>query len=294
MDKELKILELADYKEYIEYEDCSCYLIVNNNIEEYNCMFGFVKLTENFENVKQLFNKVEKRAKELGFKNIIGPVNYTTWMSYRWAINNFDVKYYPDCNNAEYYVKYIRKLGYKELYTYRSAHIDMNNKLYFMGDAVYKLKLAEGYEFKFFKGEEGYKIVKDIYDISIDAFKGSYLYSDIPFEYFNEIYLEWTKKIEDIVMYVAYKEGKPIGYIMGYINPYNKNEIIAKTSAVLKEYQQHKVYVALLFLGCKYAKEIGYKDMVYHFQCEQKNTFQRFDDNIESDEKKYAVFVKEL
>lgn len=294
MNKELEILNLAEYKEYIEYMDCSCYLIVNKQMDEYKCMFGFVNLSNNFENTKELFNRVEKRAKELGYKNIIGPVNYTTWMSYRWATNNYDVKYFPDCDNQAYYIDYINRLGYKELYTYRSVHIDMNNPLYFMGEAIYKQKLSEGYEFKFFKGKEVYDIVNDIYNISIDAFEGSLLYSKIPFEYFGAIYLEWTKKIEDIVIYVAYKDGKAIGFVMGYVNPYNKNEFISKTSAVLKEYQKHKVYVALLYLGCKYVKELGFSEMVYHFQCEQRGTFQRFDSTIESNEKRYAVYIKEL
>lgn len=96
------------------------------------------------------------------------------------------------------------------------------------------------------------------------------------------------------MIYVAYKDGKAIGFVMGYVNPYNKNEFISKTSAVLKEYQKHKVYVALLYLGCKYVKELGFSKMVYHFQCEQKGTFQRFDSTIESNEKRYAVYIKEL
>lgn len=294
MNKELEILNLADYKEYMEYEDCSCYLIVNKQIKEYQCMFGFVNLSENFENVKGLFDKTERRAKELGYNHIIGPLNYTTWMSYRWAINNYNVKYYPDCNNEKYYTDYITKLGYKELYTYRSAHVDMNNPLYFMGKQIYDQKISEGYEFKFYKGKDVYEVVKDIYDISIDAFEGSLLYSKIPFEYFSTIYLEWTRKIEDVVMYIAYKENKAIGYVMGYINPYNKNEFISKTSAVLKEYQKNKVYVALLYLGCKYVKELGFDKMVYHFQCEQRSTFKKFDGDIESNEKRYAMYIKEL
>ena len=34
--------------------------------------------------------------------------------------------------------------------------------------------------------------------------------------------------------------------------------------------------------------------MLYHFQCEQKETFRRFDEDVEDNEKRYAVYVKEL
>lgn len=292
MNKELKVLELADYCEKFVVEDALGYLIVNKNIEKYQCMFGFIKLPNNIETVKKLFNLIEKKAQELGFRNIIGPINYTTWMSYRWALNNYDLKLYPDCDNPKYYVDFIKELGYKELYTYRSAFINVNNKLYDIGQIIYNQKIDEGYEFKFFYGKDVYEQAWDVYNISINAFQGSYLYSEIPYDYFKQIYLEWTKKV-DVVLYIAYKDDKAIGYVMGYLNPYS-NDFISKTSAVLKEYQNNKVYVALLYLGVKYIKELGFDKMVYHFQCEQKKTFQRFDKDIESNEKRYAIFIKEF
>lgn len=292
MDKELEILKLADYYEEFKINDAHAYLIINKKIKEHPCMFGFVTLPNDFNTSQELFNKIEAKAKQLGYKDIIGPLNYTTWMSYRFATNNFDFKLYPDCTNPKYYVDFVKKLGYQELYTYRSAYINMKNKLYDIGELVYKEKLKEGYEFKTFIGEEAYDLAKDVYNISIDAFEGSYLYSEIPFECFEQIYLEWTKKIK-LILIVAYKDDKAIGYVMGYENPFSK-DFISKTSAVLKSYQKHKVYVALLYLGCKYVLNLGYDKMIYHFQCEQRETFQRFDKMIESNEKNYAIYIKEL
>lgn len=292
MEKELEILKLADYYEEFTEEEAKAYLIINKNITEHPCMFGFVSLPEDYEISKKLFTKIENKARELGYKDIVGPLNYTTWMSYRFAVNNFDFKLYPDCTNPKYYIDYIKKMGYRELYTYRSAYIDMKNKLYDIGELVYKQKLKEGYEFIQYNSKEVYDHAKDIYNISVDAFKDSFLYSEIPFECFEQIYLEWTKNV-DMVLIIAYKDKKAIGYVMGYENPYSK-DFISKTSAVLKEYQNNKVYVALLYLGCKYVLNLGYDKMIYHFQCEQRKTFQRFDNNIESNEKNYAIFIKEL
>ena len=93
---------------------------------------------------------------------------------------------------------------------------------------------------------------------------------------------------------MVYKNRKPVAFEMGYLNPYNKKEFIAKTVAVKKKYQGHKLYFALLYLGCKYIKKLGLNEVVFHFQCEQKDSFRRFDNRVESKEKKYAIFVKEL
>ena len=294
MNKELEILKLADYAEKIEYKEASCYLIINKKLKEHQCMFGFVNLPEDFATVRKLFNKVEQRAKELGYDEIIGPMNYDTWMSYRWALNDYGVRYFPDCENPRYYVDYIKKLGYKELYTYRSAHVKIYNKLYWLGKIISVKKKLEMFKFEFVDGEAAYSKVKEIFEISTDAFCEAYLYSKIPFKYFERIYLEWIKKIDNVAVYMVYKDGEPIAFEMGYLNPYNKKEFITKTIAVKKKYQGRKLYVALLYLGCKYVKSLGLDEVIFHFQCEQKSSFKRFDGDIESREKRYAMFVKEL
>lgn len=293
MEKELKILELADYSEQFIQGDSSAYLIINKNIADHPCMFGFTKLSKNKKEATQLFKKIEAKAKQLGYKDIVGPLNYTTWMSYRWALNNYDMKLIPDCDNPSYYIDYIKDLGYDELYTYRSAMVKVKNPLYALGKIAYESKLKEGYNFKLYRGKEAYDLVKDIYEISLDAFAGSYLYSEIPFEYFDQVYLSWTRDL-DLSMFVAFNpEGRAVGYVVGYMSPDGKM-FISKTSAVLKEYQKNKVYTALLYLGSKYVQDLGFDEMLYHFQCEQRGTFKRFDNKIESNEKRYAIFKKDL
>ncbi len=294
MDKELEILKLADYSEKIEVGDASCYLIVNKKQKEHECMFGFAKLSEDFEVTKKLFAKLENKAKKLGYKEIIGPMNYDTFMSYRWATNEFGARYYPDCDNPKYYVEFIKRLGYVELYNYRSAHIKIDNKLYFAGRFLSVKKRAEGFRFEFSNGKKAYDKVKEIFDISVDAFNDAYLYSPIPFEVFEKIYLTWVKKINDVAVYMVYKNNEPVAFEMGYLNPYNKKEFIVKTIAIKKKYQGCKLSLALLYLGCKHVKKLGLNEVVYHFQCIEKKNFKRFDGDIESKEKKYAIFRKDL
>lgn len=292
MEKELEILSLADYYEQFSVNGCSAYLIINKKMNDHQCLFGFTQLSENFDDAKAMFSEIEKRAKELGYKELVGPVNYCSWMSYRWAISNYETKLFPDCTNPPFYVDYIKQLGYRELYTYRSACIDINNPLYAVGEQLLSQKIDEGFTFEFYKGASAYALAQDVFSISQEAFAGSYLYCDIPKEYFEKLYLSWTKDIE-LIMYVAFYKGEPVGYVMGYDSPYG-NCFISKTSAVKPEFQKHKIYTALLYLGCKYVIDMGYKDMMYHFQCEQKDSFRRFEKNIESNEKRYAVFIKEL
>lgn len=292
MDAELAILNLADEYELFEYKDAKAYLIINKKLEQHKCLFGFAVFPNDISVAGELFGRIERRAKEMGFSSIVGPVNYCTWMSYRWAISRHDLKFFPDCTNPEYYPQIIKELGYKELYTYRSAFVKLHNPLFSVGEQAYRQKCKEGFTFGFYEGEKVYQLSKEIFEISKNAFRGSYLYCDIPYAYFEKLYLSWTKKV-NIGLYVAYYNGEPVGYVMGYENPYS-HTFISKTCAVKKEYQKQQVYVALLYLGAQYVLKKGYEQTVYHFQCEQRDTFQRFAPSIESNEKRYAVYIKEL
>ncbi len=257
-------------------------------------MFGFVNLPEDFETTKKLFEKVENKARKLGYSEIIGPLNHNTWMSYRWATDNYGWVLFPDCTNPPYYVDFIKRLGYSELYTYRSAMIKIDNPLYKIGSTTLSEKENEGFSFERYDGTECLPILHDLYDVTRNAFLGTELYSDIPYEYFEKLYASKILKIKDLIIYVARnQQKKPIGYVLGYPN-LDKSIFVAKSSAVVKEYQSHGVYVALLYLGLKYMKGLGYSETLFHFQCEQRKTFKRFPAEYESKEKHYAVFKKEL
>ena len=292
MEREKGILQLADYYEKFEVGDSSAYLIINENMRDYKAMFGFAELSDKKDEWEELFHLIEEKAKALGYNALVGPLNYSTWMSYRWAVSRFDLRFFPDCTNPSFYPDYIKELGYRELYTYRSAEIAIKNPLNEVGEQIYNEKRAEGYHFVTFEGEEALSQVKEVYEISKDAFSDALLYSDIPYEVFEKLYLSWVKEIS-ISLIIAYKGEEAIGYVFGYDSLFGK-DFISKTSAVKKEYQKQKIYLALLYLGSELVKNKGYDTMIYHFQCEQKENFRRFAEGVEGNEKRYAVYVKEF
>lgn len=292
MNEELEILKLADYSELFEDGNARAYLIINSKMADHQCLFGFVSLPEDFEAAKRLFGRIEKRAREMGYCEIIGPINYCTWLSYRFALDRYDMKLYPDCDNPSYYVDYLRRLGYDEFLTYRSARVKIRNPLYEVGKKSFEEKRSQGIIFKYYDGEEALSKAREIYEISCDAFENAWLYSELPFEYFERIYLTWVKKI-NIQLFVAYKNDRAIGFAMGYKNPF-ADDFVSKTSAVKTAFQNQQIFAALLYFGSCFIEKMGFNDMIYHFQCEQKPDFKRFDKKYESDEKRYALFKKEL
>ena len=147
MEREKGILQIADYYEKFEVGNSSAYLIINENMRDYKAMFGFTELSDKKDEWKELFRLIEEKAKALGCSALVGPLNNSTWMSYRWAISRFDLRYYPDCTNPTFYHDYIKELGYRELYTYRSAEIAIKNPLNEVGEQIYNEKKGRGLSF---------------------------------------------------------------------------------------------------------------------------------------------------
>lgn len=292
MDREIDILQLADGYEKFEEGNSSAYLIINKKIRDYQALFGFAKLSPDKGEWRELFHRMEEAAMALGHKTLVGPVNYSTWLSYRWAISRFDLSLFPDCDNPPFYPEYIEELGYRKLYTYRSAEIRIANPLNEPGAKALAEKEGQGYHFVAYEGEEALLHATSVYEISREAFSDAPLYSDIPYAVFETLYLSWVKKLH-ISLIIAYYGKDAVGYVFGYESPLGR-DFISKTSAVKKAHQKHGLYLALLHLGSELVSSKGYDTMFYHFQCEQKQTFRRFESSIEAREKRYAVYMKEL
>ena len=127
-----RILDLCDfYKEYV-YKDASVVLMTNKNQLEYQHLFSFLNLSKDTQTNKALFDQMEQDAKSLGFKNIVGPINYSTWFDYRLPIDNFDKTFIPDIKGTEQEVTFLKENGYNYLYTYASTLANINKRLEFI------------------------------------------------------------------------------------------------------------------------------------------------------------------
>ena len=291
--KNQQILDLCDfYKEYL-YEDASVALMVNNNQKEYKCLFGFLNLSETLENNIEVFKQLECDATNLGFKNVVGPVNYSSWFDYRLPIDNFDKTLIPDIKGNKKDIDTLKFLGYKPLYTYASTMSKINTRLEALSK---KAKLPTNTKDTFICGKEVFDYAPLIFDASKEAFKEGYLYSDVPYYAFNDIYMGWLKKLPfDIDLYMINDSitNKLIAYGICYFDKLN-NTYVCKTAAVLSKHQKTQVVMCLVKVVFERARYYNAPSILYHFQNEQKNTLSAFWRGYEIYKKRYALFKKEL
>lgn len=288
-----KILDLCDYYEEFRCNDASVILLINNKQKEYKHLFGFLNFSSDFNNNKNVFEQLELKAKKLNIKSLVGPIDFCTWFDYRLPIDNFDTKFIPDINGKKEDVETLSKLGYNYLYTYASTVSTINQKLMHLSS---KITLDQSLYDELIVGGNVFNYIEEIFDLSKECFKDAYLYSDVPFDKFNDIYVKWLKNLPfDIDLYMLRKKESSIlvAYGICYYD-YINNLYVCKTIGIKQQYQNSKIVMHLAKIVFERANYHKASKILYHFQNEQKNTLSAFWRNNVVLKKRYAMFIKNI
>src|SRR5690606_13595746 len=84
-------------------------------------LVGVYEAQENEEAVRQLFQAIEKRAKEQGVDFLIGPMNGSTWENYRFHDHPEKPLFIVALKHEPYYAKQWKSIGFEPIAHYDSA-----------------------------------------------------------------------------------------------------------------------------------------------------------------------------
>lgn len=291
----LKNLDDNRFKYVESRDDCYCVLMKNPDILEDVLFFGFISFPNNLRVVEDLFKKMELSAKSFSEKKLVGPINFSTWFSYRWMTKGFNkTKVYNEPSNQEYVPDFARKFGFKEYARYYSTLVKSNDIRYGYYKDKYKKILKKGYSFKRYSGLKIYFALRYIYEISIDSFFENPFYSSISFKDFKSIYVSGFNNkvnIQPVVDLCFYKK-EPVGFLFTFKNHYSDDILVWKTIGIKRKYQNNNIGSAFRFITHKTALEKKCSNVLYHLTYE-KNIVRNFinDGKIL---KEYALFFKNI
>ncbi len=250
-------------------------LIHNKNGADY---FGFVNY------VDQDFVKVIYQLKEFCRGHLIGPIDGNTFYPYRFATDNFDVLFYPDCNNGKQVVELFQTHGFAFKQFYVSTIATVNERMWKLSK---KAKLPKGYTVKLVSGTEAFQYLDDIYQLTIDAFAEADYYEEIPKQDFVELYM---KNIEDVVpdMTLFFFDNQLVGYNFCYEDPL-KRYYVCKTTAIKKEHRNNNLVMLMVDYSYSMLVAKGYKYALHHFQNDTTKTLQGIFRGHEVLQKHYAL-----
>ena len=267
---------------------------------------GNVNIHEKYrKNEEQLFNKIFEELKKEGIETIIGPLNGTTWNTYRYVTEKGNGRpFLMEPWNEDYSVSLFEKLGFKPLAGYISTvmeGMDSDGRRN-LNKKIEKLKKFDYYKdirVESAENKDLLTVLNKVYDLTVEAFKNNFLYSKLEREIFLRMYLSYEDKIIKKFFKMLYLKDELIGYVFG-IPDYTElgykgkiDTIILKTIAVSPEYNGKGMGYILINSLVEEAEKEGYENVIYALMHES-NVSKNIGLLLGNILRKYTLFIKEL
>ena len=267
---------------------------------------GNVNIYEKYrKDEEQLFNKVFEELKKEGIETIIGPLNGTTWNTYRYVTEKGSRKQFLlEPWNEDYSVSLFEKLDFKHLAGYISTVMEgMNSD----GRKNLNKKIEKLKKFDYYKdirvesaeNKDLLTVLNKVYDLTVEAFKNNFLYSELEREIFLKMYLSYEDKIIKKFFKMLYFKDELIGYVFG-IPDYTElgykgkiDTIILKTIAVSPEYNGKGMGYILINSLVEEAEKEEYENVIYALMHES-NVSKNIGLLLGNVLRRYTLFIKEL
>ena len=267
---------------------------------------GNVNILEKYrKNETEIFNQIFESLKKDGIETIIGPLNGTTWNTYRYVTDKgHRSPFLMEPWNEDYYVELFEKIGFKPLTYFISTIMENMNPVQrgHLSKKIEKLKKFNYYKnitVKSAENEDLMAVLNKVYDLTIEAFKNNFLYSELDREIFLKMYMSYEDKIVKKFFKMLYLKDELIGYVFGipdYAELQYKEKIetmILKTIAISPRYNGKGMGYILIDELVKEAELSGYKNVIYALMHE-KNISKNIGSLLGDELRRYALFIKEL
>ena len=267
---------------------------------------GNVNIHEKYrKNEEQLFNKVFEELKKEGIEIIIGPLNGTTWNTYRYVTEKGSRRQFLlEPWNEDYSVSLFEKLGFKPLAGYISTVMEgmdsdgrrnLNKKI----EKLKKFDYYKDIKVESAENKDLLTVLNKVYDLTVEAFKNNFLYSELEREIFLKMYMSYEDKIIKKFFKMLYLGDELIGYVFG-IPDYAElgykgkiDTIILKTIAVSPIYNGKGMGYILINSLIEEAEKEGYENVIYALM-HQSNVSKNIGLLLGNMLRKYTLFIKEL
>lgn len=178
--------------------------------EDDTAYLGFFDAYDNLSAVQTMFSVVENKAKVDGKSRIIGPIDASIYINYRFKTDRFDKIYTSEPYNKEYYPRLWTQSGYKIKDKYMSNQLrqvqqkDIDERL-----ARINMRFQErNYLFTELNKKTFISQLEDIYELMMDLYSDFTGYKRITKEQFVILFSSLQHILDFSMTKLAYKDNK--------------------------------------------------------------------------------------
>jgi hypothetical protein len=259
----------------------------------------------NTDAMGDLLRHVDHWSEANGVSKILGPMIYNTWFPYRAKIYNqlvnqngdgqVDYPWEPHQPRGD--EKAWENHGYQIVETYATRALNGLSEFTSRQLPALELSIEQGFSAHSFsslmgKPTDRIRLLNDLFDLTMESFKGAFLFLPISREQFHQLYVAGLSEIRDLSMsfLIRSKDGRPAAFSFAF--PEGRY-IVIKTLAVGEEFRGKKLSNAAMALSCQVALSQGLDKMI-HALMRRGNLSENFGGKSELLwEHRYALFAKE-
>ncbi|MCB9262929.1 MAG: hypothetical protein H6607_11200 [Flavobacteriales bacterium] len=234
----------------------SKYLIAGN----YQCV-------PNPEVSTQLFDALKSLAIQTDITSIIGPMNGSTWHSYRYS-NYISNPFFMEYVHKDYYVEQWKNAGFLVCETYCSNTEQFDPLKQFLGMDEF-LTEKELTTKKF-----GQEQLIDIHGFCNQVFSKNPLFSPISLNEFLELYTPLLPYFDPNLIDLIYDQNQLVGLLLAIADPKDPSTVIVKTIARHPDKKYNGLATVLSNRFYKKAVEMHFQTMIHaYMHLENSSTF---------------------
>ena len=245
-------------------------VLQENNISSFQNLFCFYARKEFLPSseLSAFFKDLDHLLQEQSIYEITGPLQFSTWHPYRFVKQRNDVPFFPGEQKLpeEWFQDFVTH-GFKVCADYESILVKSLPKSLGIVEKMGIKKALPNMEFSSFEGNSFKEIASELFNLSLEVFKGNFGYSSIRFEEFSSILVDHTP--DQTFLITARERGKLTGfaysYSIGNWGSSNLTTCVLKTLGVHPDYRNQKIGYGLGALTHEYWNDQSHQQIIHAY-----------------------------
>ena len=294
-----------------EHHEVCCRCLLTYYTNDPIAYLGFFEAKPNKSAVRQLFLHVEQKARRDGKTQIIGPINSSIYIGYRFKTNRFHETYTGEPYNKPYYKEMWLNAGFQVNAKYLSHNLrkvstsDIDPQM----EKIHCRYVERGFEFISPTDDSFKKCMRDVYHVMMESYSGFVGFKKITEYQFLELFSGLKKITNYDMIKLAYKDGKLHAFAIALPNygKFTKGKLtLLKLLKIMRIKRQPQEYVILYVgadktvgLGCAIMHHL--RNLLYENQCtsitaliKEGNLTGKVYSDLHTDTFEYELFQKVL
>lgn len=261
-DQDNPFLKHGNYSNYLLFHKekpvANISAIMDNRLPAHIGFIGCFESLNNKEFARHIFDETKKFLVKHNKKLIHGPIDLTTWQSFRVSYPEDHPPFFIEPFTRGYYRDLFRGYGFKVAQQNLSTIEEVEKTGFNMFEEDLRRLEREDMIFESMNQKSFPHIMHDIYELTKDIFRDTWSFVSIGFNEFEYNVRDIAAMLDmDFVYLVRNQEKLPIAFCFCIPDVYSKDvkRVVLKTIGVLPKYQGMGIGKALLYLLYRTALE---------------------------------------